>query len=206
MSFKALFSSFLLCLSTTFAVAAKSDSQQVCSADQLAQIESAFQNSRAELARAADLIDAADPSTIDKSQLWLGAPSSSAAAELASTMRLAASFSLFQMKWCPNVNLVELPWYPNKLAGLHADSTVDIFFGPRFFDSDIEAAGLDSQSSTVSHELFHSVEANETPGPDGGEIYDIRGLEELAAQRPEVARRHAQSLEYLVTDLLHGIP
>ena len=206
MSFKVLLSSFLLCPSTAFAIAAISDSQMVCSADQLAQIESAFQSSRAELARAADLIDAADPSTIYKSQRWLGAPSSSAVAELDSTMRLAASFSLFQMKWCSNFSLVELPWYPKNLAGLHADSTVDIFFDPRFFDRDIEAAGLDGQLSTVSHELFHSVETNETPGPDGGEIYDTRGHEELAAQRPDVARQRAQSLEYMVTGFLHGIP
>lgn len=174
------------------------DSKQVCTPTQDMVIKAAISTSRAELTEAADLLEAAAPGTIEKFQRWIGAPSSDRVADVVKRMRMAAAYSNFQRTWCPNVNSAEFEWANGDLAGVHPSSSIDIFFAPDFFK--LNATGLDSQSSTVSHETLHQVGADLAP-----EVYVISELEHLAATSPSKAIRNAQSLEYLVTDLLFGI-
>ena len=174
------------------------DSKQVCQPPDDTVVKAAFNASQAEIARAADLLEAAAPATIDKFRRWIGAPSSDRVADVVRTLRMAAASSHFQRVWCPNVNSPEFEWVNGDLAGVHPSSSIDIFFAPDFFT--LSATGLDSQSSTVSHETLHQVGANLSP-----EIYKKSELEQLATTSPSKAMRNAQSLEYLVIDLLFGI-
>lgn len=174
------------------------DSKQVCPNSKDMVVKAAFSTSRAELTKVADLLEAAAPETIDKFQRWIGAPSSDRVADVVRILRMAASSSYFQRVWCPNVNSAEFQWVNGDLAGVHPSSSVDIFFAPDFFN--LNATGLDSRSSTASHETLHQVGADFRP-----EVYAIPELENLAINSPSNAMRNAQSLEYLVTDLLFGI-
>ncbi|WP_299938237.1 M35 family metallo-endopeptidase [uncultured Pelagimonas sp.] len=192
------FSAIIFVSTVSPAIADLNDSKVACSEPKSATISTAFDTSNTEISMAIELLEAAASPTIDKYTRWLGAPSSDVVAGVIEMLQQARAYAGFQQSWCPNSSTSDLSWENGDLAGVHPSSVTDIFFVDDYFD--ISPTGIDSQSSTVIHEILHQVGANLQP-----EVYLTHELEALAANNPERARRNAQSLEYLVTDLLYGL-
>lgn len=182
--------------------AAIGDHKTTCTAVELTAIDAAKASASAELSAAIARLDAPDSTTIKKFIRWFGSASSESTAEVASRLSRMLLFSGFQNVWCVRPSSKPVPdefdWGPNDLAGVHQSSNTDMFFAPGFFE--LPDTGKDSKASTVYHESAHQVGADFQP-----EVYTVQEVESLAVRDGASARRHAQSIEYFVTDLLHGI-
>ena len=174
----------------------------LCTEDEMKVIKESVENSRSEVSKVMILLDSGDSLTIEKFVRWFGSVSSESSKEILDVLSKIHLFSGFQNSWCIRPVSKPVPddfnWAPGDLAGVHPDSTSDIFYAPDYFT--LEKTGIDSMSSTVTHENAHQVGVNYQP-----EVYKISEVEQLAIDSDVSARSHAQSIEYFVTDTLYGI-